>query len=112
MTTELNTILKLEVPLVVILAERTMDLGEVCDMVPGTIIELPKGADEDLEIRVNNRAIGTGWAVKVGENFGVRVGYVGAPQARVHAIADLPASPATEEDMDAEAIAAALLSGQ
>lgn len=86
MTTDLRTILRLEVPFVVVLGERKMRVREVRDMVPGTIIELPKSADSDLEIRVNNRAIGSGAAVKVGENFGVRVGFVGDPAARIAAM--------------------------
>ena len=36
-----------------------------------------EAADEDLEVMVNNKPIGAGLAVKVGENFGVRVTYVG-----------------------------------
>ena len=41
---------------------------------PGAIIELPKLADEPLEIMVGRKTIGYGRAVKVGENFGVSIG--------------------------------------
>lgn len=112
MSAEVRTILRLEVPLVVVLAERTMRVGEVRDFVPGTIVEMPKHADEDLEIRINNRPIGHGRAVKLGENFGVRVTYVGDPASRVQAMG--PAEPAepTDEGMSPEDLAAALLAGQ
>jgi len=114
MATELETILRLEIPFVVVLAERTLQVGEVRDLVPGTIIELPKNAEEDLEIRVNNRPIGTGVAVKVGENFGIRVGYVGDLALRAEAMAQggSDAEDSGEEEVNPEDLAAALLSGQ
>jgi flagellar motor switch protein FliN len=115
MPAELKTILRLEVPFVVVLAERSMQVREVRDLVPGTIIELPKNAEEDLEIRVNNRAIGTGTAVKVGENFGIRVGYVGDLALRAEALARQSAEAEDDlnsDEVNPEDLAAALLAGQ
>jgi flagellar motor switch protein FliN len=83
----LDAILTLEVPVIVRIAVRTMSLEEILSMAPGAIIELPKGADEELEILVNNKPIGTGIAVKVGENYGVRVSYIGDISQRIKAIA-------------------------
>jgi flagellar motor switch protein FliN/FliY len=91
----LEAILSLEVPLIVRIAERTMPLDEVLAMAPGAIIELPKAADAELDILVNNKPIGTGIAVKVGENYGVRVSYIGDLGARIKAMGR-PA-PAAEE---------------
>ena len=73
----IESILSLEVPVIVQIGERTMPVEEVMSVAPGAIIELPKSADEELEILVNNKAIGTGAAVKVGENYGVRVSFIG-----------------------------------
>lgn len=114
MATDLETILRLEVPFVVVLAERQMPVAGIRDLVPGTIIELPKNADDELEIRVNNRAIGTGSAVKVGENFGIRMDYVGDLRLRAEALAQREANEENAEDdeVNPEALAAALLSGQ
>lgn len=111
MSADVQTILKLDVPFVVVLSERQMRVSEVRDLVPGTIIELPKGAEEELEIRVNNRPIGTGSAVKIGENFGVRLGYVGSLANRAQALANAPDED-TSDDISPEDLAAALLSGQ
>ncbi len=111
MGTELQTILRLEVPLVVVLGERRMPVSEVRNFVPGTIVELPKSADEDLEVRVNNRTVGNGRAVKIGENFGVRVTFVGDPATRIHAMAEEPKEELID-GMSPEDLAAALLSGQ
>ncbi len=114
MATELDTILRLEIPFVVVLAERQFPLSGVRDLVPGTIIELPKNADEELEIRINNRPIGTGSAVKVGENFGIRMDYVGDLAMRAEALAQREASEeeGDTDEVNPEDLAAALLSGQ
>jgi flagellar motor switch protein FliN/FliY len=91
----IESILKLEVPVIVQIAHRTMSVEEVVGIAPGAIIELPKLADDDLEILVNNKPVGTGHAVKVGENFGVRVSYVGDLTQRIAAMA-------AAEEADAE----------
>lgn len=96
MLSRLASILGLEVPLIVVLGERRMRLAEVVALVPGAIIELPKGSEEELELLVNNKAIGTGVAVKVGENFGIRITYVGNLKQRIAALAGGTARPAGE----------------
>lgn len=88
MFSDRDLILKLEVPIIVQLGRKDMPLGQVLALMPGTIIELPKKADEELELLVNNRAIGTGIAVKVGENFGLQLKYIGDVRSRIHAMGD------------------------
>ena len=92
MQARLNSILKLEVPLIVVIASRDMPVKEVMNLAPGAILELPKLADEELEILVNNKSIGLGTAVKVGENFGIRVTYVGDLKHRIDALSDQSAN--------------------
>ena len=100
MPADLKSILKLEVPLIVVIGSRQMAVREVLSLTPGAIVELPKSADDELEILVNNKSIGTGAAVKVGENFGVRVTYVGDLRDRIEALAgkDESSSPKPESD--------------
>jgi flagellar motor switch protein FliN/FliY len=86
MANDLARILRLEVPLIVQIAERRMPLSEVTALTHGSIIELPKQIDEELDVLVNNSRIGSGRAVKVGENFGVRMTQVGAVTDRVAAL--------------------------
>jgi flagellar motor switch protein FliN/FliY len=86
MASDLSAILRLEVPVIVRLAERQMKLADVLALVPGSIIELPKNADEPLDLLVNNKQIGRGSAAKVGENFGLRVTLVGDARARIAAL--------------------------
>lgn len=86
MPRDIHTILKLQVPVIVRLGERRMALDDVLALGPGAIIELPKPADHPLDLLVNNKAIGKGVAVKVGENFGLRVAAIGDAQQIVAAM--------------------------
>ena len=74
---ELSRILKLQVPVIVKLAERKFSLAEVLRIQTGAILEFNKPADAPLELLINNKAIAVGDAVKVGENFGLRVNQIG-----------------------------------
>ena len=74
---ELQRILRLEVPVIVKLAERRLMLSEVMRLGTGAIIEFFKSSDEPLELLINNKVIGVGETVKVGENFGLRITQIG-----------------------------------
>ncbi len=103
MPANLESILKLEVPIIVQIARLPKSVSEVMGMAPGTILELPKGADEELEILVNNKPIGLGTAVKVGENFGIRVTYVGDVRERIAAMGEPQPRPASGDSAEGEA---------
>src|SRR5687768_5902785 len=75
--TELRRIMRLQVPVIVKLAERKLTLAEVMRLGPGAIIEFMKASDEPLELLINNKPIGVGDAVKVGENFGLKINQIG-----------------------------------
>jgi flagellar motor switch protein FliN len=91
MSSDLAGVLRLEVPVIVRLGERTLSVGEVLDLAPGAIIELPKNVDDELDLLVNNKQVGTGVAVKIGENFGLRITYLGDVRQRIAALADAAA---------------------
>ena len=76
-TNELERILHMQVPIIVKLAERKLTLAEVMRLGPGAIIEFMKSSDEPLELLINNKTIGVGDAVKVGENFGLKINQIG-----------------------------------
>jgi len=84
--TDVQSILKLRVPVIVQLGKRSMTLREVMNLSPGSLIELPRTVEEPLDLLVNNKPIGEGEAVKVGENFGLKVKQVGEPAERVKAM--------------------------
>lgn len=74
---ELERILQLQVPVIVKLAERKLNLAEVMRLGPGAIIEFEKSSEEPLELMVNNKTIAIGETVKVGENFGLKISQIG-----------------------------------
>ncbi|MDP9173103.1 MAG: FliM/FliN family flagellar motor switch protein [Planctomycetota bacterium] len=83
---ELSRILRLEVPIIVKLAERRLNISEVMRLGNGAIIEFFKSSNEPLELLVNNKVIGVGEAVKVGENFGLRISQIGDVKQLVAAL--------------------------
>lgn len=111
MSSNLKSIMRIEVPLVVVLGERNLDIHTVRQWVPGSIIELPINAEEDLEVRINNRRIASGAAVKIGENFGIRMTTTLGATERIEAMGPEESS-SDEPEMTPDEIAAAMLAGQ
>ncbi len=119
MPTELSSIMSLEVPLIVRLAERPISLQEVLKLTPGAILELPKDSEEELDVMVNNRQIGNGLAVKIGENFGIRITSIKSTGQVVQALGSSGSAGSgnsggaiEDDDQDFDAIAAQMLQGQ
>ena len=83
---DLGRILRLQVPVIVRLAERKLPLSEVMRLGAGAIIEFFKQSDEPLELLVNNKVIATGMAVKIGENFGLRITQIGEVKQLIEAM--------------------------
>ena len=83
---DVSRILKLQVPVIVQLAGNTTPLSEIMGLTTGAIIEFDKPVDSDLDLLINNKCIGQGQAVKVGENFGLRITRVGSLRDRIQAM--------------------------
>jgi flagellar motor switch protein FliN len=109
---DIKAILSLEVPIIVLLGERQLRVSEVVSLVPGAILELPKTAEEELTLMVNNKPVGNGVAVKVGENFGIRITYIGDIRKRIVALGEAQASAAASHVDEATALAEAMLAAQ
>lgn len=77
-TGDLHRLLAIEVPVIVQLGIRRMTVGEVMRLGVGAIVEFGKSAEEEMDLLANNKAIGKGHAVKVGENFGIKVSSIGS----------------------------------
>jgi flagellar motor switch protein FliN len=75
---DVQRLLAIEVPVIVQLGTRRMTVGEVMRFAVGAIIEFSKSAEEELELLVSNKPIGKGHAVKVGENFGIKLTRIGS----------------------------------
>ncbi|MGE0480146.1 MAG: FliM/FliN family flagellar motor switch protein [Phycisphaerae bacterium] len=81
-----DRILKIRVPVIAQLAERTMPIADIRRMSSGSVIKFATSADGDLELCINNHAIAQGIAVRVGERFGLRITRVGTPEERIRSL--------------------------
>lgn len=83
---DIRRILSLDLPVIVRLAHRKMRVKEIMKLASGSIIEFDKAADAELDLMINNEIIGYGQAVKVGENFGLRVLNILSLQEKIEAL--------------------------
>lgn len=79
-------VLRIRVPIIVRLAHRKMSTAQVLGLAPGKILEFDQDAEEPLDLLMNNHRIGCGVAVKVGENFGLRVTSILGAQGKLRAM--------------------------
>ena len=76
----LDRLVDLELPVIVVLAEKQSTLEEVLNFAEGGIIVFKKHNSETLDLLVNNARIGRGKTIKVGEKFGLHVREIGQPR--------------------------------
>lgn len=81
-----HRVLRIRVPIIVRLAHRKMSTAQVLGLAPGKIIEFDQDAEEPLDLLMNNQRIGCGVAVKVGDNFGLRITSILGAQGKLRAI--------------------------
>ncbi|NUQ62906.1 MAG: FliM/FliN family flagellar motor switch protein [Pirellulales bacterium] len=81
-----RSLLRIEVPVIVTLAQKRQPLGRVIELGPGSIIQFDKSCEELLELDVGGRLVATGEAVKVGDKFGLRIKSVVLPEERFRPI--------------------------
>lgn len=80
---KLQRLVKIKIPLIVCLAEKQMSLEAIINLSEGSIIQFEKTAESMLDLMVNNRVIGFGEAVKIGENFGLQVKQICDPRTTI-----------------------------
>ena len=83
---KLRNLLSLEVPVSVVLADRDMAIESILETKIGTIIEFDVSFDSDLMLHVADEQVAKGQAVKIGENFGIRITSVKSVEERVQAL--------------------------
>ncbi|MCG6155826.1 FliM/FliN family flagellar motor C-terminal domain-containing protein [Rubinisphaera margarita] len=75
-------VMPLSVKVSVRLAEKKIDLGQLINLCPGTLIMFQKSCDDLLDLYVNNKPFAQGEAVKIGEKFGLKINHVGVEKQR------------------------------
>ena len=89
---DLERILHVELPVIAVLAEKRMKMAEVLNLSVGGIVQLDKSSEALLELRVNDRPVGRGEAVHVGEHFGLQLTEVGTPRDTLRKLGGKPPS--------------------
>ena len=69
----INFLLDIPLELTVEVGRRMMTMGELIDLLPGTIVELDRPAGEQLDILANGKLVARGEAVVVGDRYGIRI---------------------------------------
>jgi flagellar motor switch/type III secretory pathway protein FliN len=77
-----RSLLKIDVPLRVVLAEKKQSLAGILELGPGSIIQFTKSCEDLLELHVENQVVAQGEAVKVGDKFGLRITSMVMPEER------------------------------
>ena len=80
---QIKRILSLQVPVIAVIGETRMRLGDVLKLAPGAVIELNKSSSEPLELLVGDRQIGLGRAIRKGEHFGLQITEIGRPEETI-----------------------------
>ena len=82
----LGRVVRLPISVIVTLAEKKIELGQLREIGPGAILSFEKSCEDLLDLYVNNRLYCRGEAVKIGEKFGLKINEVGSVQERVSAL--------------------------
>lgn len=82
MVDRVRRILPLTVKVSVRVAEKKIDVAQLANLCPGTLIMFQKSCDDLLDLYVNNQHYAQGEAVKIGEKFGLKVNAVGIKPQR------------------------------
>lgn len=77
-----NSLLRIEVPVVVTLATSTQTVRQILELGPGSIITFEKSCEEMLDLYAGGHHIAVGEAVKVGDKFGLRLTSFNMPAER------------------------------
>lgn len=83
---DVSKILGLTVPISVILTQRNMTVESLLEITVGTIVEFDMSFDAELAMQVANQTIARGQAVKIGENFGLRITQINSVSERIDAM--------------------------
>lgn len=83
----IERLLDIAVPVVVVLAQKNITLRDALQLMPGTVVQFEKNIEEPIELLVNNVVVATGCTVKMGEHFGLQVHEILGPSATIRALA-------------------------
>ncbi|RMF38384.1 MAG: FliM/FliN family flagellar motor switch protein, partial [Planctomycetota bacterium] len=68
-----KSVLRVEVPVVVTLAEKRMRIDQILKLVPGVMLQFDKPCTAPMTVEVVERPIAQGDVVKIGDKFGLQI---------------------------------------
>ena len=83
-----ESVLQVQVPVVVTLARKRMQIDQVLKLVPGVMIQFDKPYDSPMTVEVVDQPIAQGDVVKAGEKFGLRITEILRPVERFVALTE------------------------
>ena len=84
--TELDRVLSVELPVSVMLAEKSMTIAGVLQLTPGEVIEFRRRADQSVDLLVAGRKIAEGDVVTRGGRFALEVRKIASLKARARTL--------------------------
>lgn len=82
----LDLLLDVSIPIMVEIGRTQMSLGDVLNLVPGSIVALDKKAEEPVDLRVNGKLVARGEVVLVDDNYGLRVTQIVDTAGRIESL--------------------------
>ena len=93
---DLRRLLRIQVPVIAVLGQKRMKLGEVLGLNVGSIIQLDKPSEDLLDLMVNDQRVGRGETVRIGENFGLQIVEMGSMADTIRKLGVAEADPHAE----------------
>ena len=83
----IELLMDVSVPVVAQLGGAEMQIRDILDLVPGSIIELDKLAGDPVDLYVRGKLFAQGEVVVVDDSFGIRVTKIVNPEAKTRSVA-------------------------
>lgn len=87
-----KSVLKVQVPVVVTVATKKIQIDQLLKLVPGAMIQFDKPYDLPMTVEVVNQPIAEGEVVKAGDKFAVRITQIQSPAERFINLTQTPAT--------------------
>jgi len=84
--TTMDLLLDVEMPISISFGKAKLPLKDVVKLTTGSIVELDRGVNEQVEILINHHLIARGEVVVVEGNYGVRILEIASPQERLKSL--------------------------
>ena len=84
----LDLLMDVTLPISIELGRTSMNIQEILNLGPGSIVELDKLAGEPVDLLVNNKIVARGEVVVLDENFGIRVTSLVSTEERLRSLGE------------------------